>query len=271
MCRCGVWLVISRRSKSIIACAATFAVLALGAPARAAEADRAPDKPAHDAKGAASTHQVRLEAAGGVGWVRGTWDAAAQQLNEARAEASYVGIDAVVLGAQGLYQDGERSFALTAPFPSSTEANRLVEREQRVAFGASFGWDPLRTWAAPREHRAGFLLVAMRLDVDQFMNRVAPIVGFEPGAGVRGYARIAGPVMLRGGGTYQWITNFSGRAADARVVRARPIGTLRFDAGLGVALGRFLMLEGRYAGERIDFMHERTLGHSLLLGVSFDA
>lgn len=262
---------VSARSKSIVASVAVSAVLALARPVAAAEPDRGAEKPAPEAKGVTPTPKVRLEAAGGAGWVRGTWDAATQSLNEARAEASYLGVDAVVLGAQGLYQDGERSFALTAPFPSSDGATRVVERERRVTFGASFGWDPLRTWAAPREHRAGFLVVAMRLDVDQFMNRLAPIVGFEPGAGVRGYARLVGPVTLRGGGTYQWITNFSGRVADARVVRARPIGTLRYDLGVGFALGRFLTFDARYAGERIDFMHERTLGHSLLLGVTFDA
>jgi hypothetical protein len=271
VCRSGVWLVISRRSKWIVACVSACVALGLGAPVAAAEPDRGAEQPAKEAAGAPVTPKVRLEAAGGVGWVRGTWDVASQPLNEARVEASYLGLEGVVLGAQGLYQDGERSFALTAPFPSSGGTTRLVERERRLAFGVSFGWDPLRTWVEPSRHRAGFLLVPMRLDVDQFMNRVSPIVAFEPGAGVRGYVRLAGPVTLRGGGSYQWMTNFSARSADVRVVRARPIGTLRYDAGVGVALTRFLLFDARYAGERIDFMHERTQGHSVLLGVTFDA
>jgi hypothetical protein len=139
-----------------------------------------------------------------------------------------------------------------------------------VAFGATVGWDPLRCWTAPNA-RAGFVLVVMALDVDQFMNRVAPIVGVEPGAGGRARVRIAGPVTLSAGGTYQWIVNFSSRASDARVLRAHPLGSLRYDAKLAIAFTRFATLDARYAGEALNFWHESTLAHSLLLGVSFDA
>jgi len=240
--------------------------LVLGARAAAAQADEAPEK-----KGAAATPapKFRLEAAGGVGWVRGTWDAQAQSLNEARGEASYFGFEGLVLGVHGLYQVGERSFAMTAPLSMQAGANRVFEREQRLVLGTTVGWDPLHSWVVPGQ-RAGLLLIPMVLDVDQFINRVAPVVGFEPGAGARGYVRLVGPVTLKAGGTYQWITNFSSRASDQRVVRARPIGTLRYDAALAVSLARFGTLEARYAGEAINFMHERTLGHSLLFGVSFD-
>ena len=223
-----------------------------------------------DSAGLAAPPSVRLEAAGGVGWVRGASDAQWQPLNEARAEASYLGSPGLVLGVHGLYQAGERSFVLTAPLAGGTGDTRLLESERRVAFGATVGWDPLRCWTAP-DRRAGFVLVVMALDVDQFMNRVAPIVGFEPGAGARGRVRIAGPVTLSAGGTYQWITNFSGRVSDERVIRARPLGTLRYDAKLAVAFTRFATLDARYAGESINFWHESTLAHSFLFGVSFDA
>lgn len=240
---------------------------ALGARAAAAEVDRGLEKKGETAS---SVPTFRLEAAGGVGWVRGTWDTQSQSLNEVRGEASYLGFDALVLGVHGLYQVGERSFAMTAPFSTQAGATRVLEREQRVVLGTTFGWDPLRSWAVPSRRRAGFLLIPMALDVDQFINRVAPVVGFEPGAGARGYVRLVGPVTLKAGGTYQWITNFSSRASDARVVRARPLGTLRYDAALAFTLARFATLEARYAGEAINFMHERTLGHSFLFGVSFD-
>jgi len=240
--------------------------LALGARVAGAEPDRAPEK----TPGApAPAPKLRLEAAAGVGWVRGNSDAAAQTLNEARGEASYLGIEGLVLGVHGLYQVGDRSFALTAPLPTQAGATRVVEREQRLVLGTTVGWDPLHSWAA-QSRRAGLLLVVMALDVDQFMNRVAPVVGFEPGAGARAYARLFGPVTLHAGGSYQWITNFSSRASDERVVRARPLGTLRYDAALALTLVRFATLEARYAGESIDFMHEHTLSHSFLFGVRLD-
>jgi hypothetical protein len=192
-------------------------------------------------------------------------------MSEVRGEVSYVKTEGATFGLHGLYQDGERSYTPTAPAVPALGSLPIVERERRLAIGGSVGWDPLHTWAAPSRHRAGFVLLVMKLDVDQLMNRVAPLVGVEPGAGFRSYVRLTGPVTLSGGGSYQWVTNFSARAATERVARGIPYGTLRYDARLGLALGRQTVLDLRYAGERFEFAHESTVVHSLLFGVSFDA
>ena len=260
-------------SRSLLGTRVIPALLGLGCVLGAGVAFAAPDAgktAAADSAKPAVPPLLRLEAAGGVGWVRGASDLSWQALNEARAEVSYLGSPGLVLGVHGLYQSGERSFVLTAPLAGGSGETRLFESERRVAFGTTVGWDPLRCWVAP-DQRAGFVLVVMALDVDQFMNRVAPIVGFEPGAGARARVRVAGPVTLSAGGTYQWITNFSSRASDLRVIRARPLGTLRYDAKLAVAFTRFATVDARYVGESINFVYESTLAHSLLLGVSFDA
>jgi hypothetical protein len=214
---------------------------------------------------------VRLEAAGGVGWAQRSLDLQWRRMSEARAKISYVKAAGAVLELHGLYQDGERSYTPTSPVLPAWGALPIVERERRLDVGIAVGWDPLHSWAVPSRRRAGLMLVVMALDVDQFMNRVAPLVGFEPGGGVRAYARVAGPLALSAGGTYQWVTNFSGQVATNRVARGRPFGTLRYDVRLGFGVTPRTVLDLRYAGEAFEFEYERLLTHSLLFGASFDA
>jgi hypothetical protein len=213
---------------------------------------------------------ARVDAAGGVGWARDASAAEWRALTEARAELGYFGTRGMVLGLRGLYQASERSYVTTGPVNLSAGGTRVVERERRVDVGAWLGWDPLHTWPDPRNHRAGFTLVVMALDLDQQMNRLAPIVGFEPGGGLKSYVHVAGPLVLRAGGTYQWVTNFSPPASSARVVRGMPLGTLRYDAALGVELFRVATLEARYAGESFTFLHDSTLTHAVLAGIVLD-
>ncbi len=248
--------------------AATVALASTLAPVTGLAAPDA-QEPGSGVVAAAPT--VRLDAAGGVGWANRSAEAKWRRMSEARAEVTYVKSEGALFAVRGLYQDGERSYTPTWPAAPALGALPVVERERRLALGISVGWDPLRTFAVPSRQRAGFMLVVMALDVDQFMNRVAPLVGFEPGAGARAYARLFGPLTLSAGGTYQWVTDFSARAATARVARGRPFGTLRYDARLGFAPNQRSVLELRYAGEAFEFEYERLLTHSLLLGVSFDA
>jgi hypothetical protein len=192
-------------------------------------------------------------------------------MTEARAEVSYVKLEGAVLTLRGLYQDGERSYTPTSPVLPALGALPIVERERRLDVGIAVGWDPLRSWAVPSRRRAGVMLVVMALDLDQFMNRVAPLVGFEPGGGARAYVRLVGPLTLSAGGTYQWVTNFSGQVATDRMARGRPFGTLRYDVRLGLGVTPRTVLDLRYSGEAFEFEHDRILTHSLLFGASFDA
>jgi hypothetical protein len=196
---------------------------------------------------------VRLDAAGGVGWATRSVDSTWRRMSEARAEVSYLKSEGASFALRGLYQDGERSYTPTLPAVPALGPLPVVDRERRLAVGLSVGWDPLRTFAVPSRRRAGFMLVVLALDVDQFMNRVAPLVGFEPGAGARAYVRLLGPLTLSAGGTYQWVTNFSTHAATVRLARGRPFGTVRYDARLGFAPSQRSVLDLRYAGEAFEF------------------
>jgi hypothetical protein len=250
---------------------ATGAVTAALGVALASTAAAAPDEVGPAPRDTDSVPTVRLDAAGGVGWAHRSSDLQWRRMTEARAEVGYVKTQGAVLTLHGLYQDGERSYTPTSPVLPALGALPIVERERRWDVGIAVGWDPLHSWAVPSRRRAGIMLVVMALDLDQFMNRLAPLVGFEPGGGVRGYVRVAGPFTLSAGGTYQWVTNFSGQVATDRVARGRPFGTLRYDARLGFGLTPRTVLDLRYAGEAFEFEHERLLIHSLLLGAAFDA
>jgi hypothetical protein len=256
------------RWKNLRALAASLAAALSFAPA---PAHAAPDTgTAPDAPPSKAMPVARLDAAGGVGWARDASDVQWRAITEARAELCYLGTPGMVLGLRGLYQASERSYATTGPVNLSAGGTRVVERERRVDVGAWLGWDPLHTWPDPSSHRAGFTLLVMAVDFDQQMNRLAPIVGLEPGAGLRSYVRVAGPLILRAGGTYQWVTNFSPPASSERVVRGGPLGTLRYDASLGVALWRMATLEARYDGESFAFLHDNTLTHAVLFGMTWD-
>jgi hypothetical protein len=213
---------------------------------------------------------ARFEAAGGVGWAHDDAEVGWRRFNQARGEVSYLDTPGLVLGLHGLYEDAERSFVATAPVDLSAGTTRVVARERRVDVGLSVGWDPMKCWPDPRQRRAGVMLEVMKLDLDQFMNRFAPLIGFEPGAGLRGYVRMVGPLTASAGGSYQWVTNFSDDAVTLRAVRGRPLGALRYDVKLALRLVRFGTLDARYAGESFEYMHDRTRTHALLLGATLD-
>src|ERR1051325_515059 len=110
---------------------------------------------------------ARFDAAGGVGWAHDDAEVGWRRLNQARGEVSYLDTPGLVLGLHGLYEDGERSFMATAPVDLSAGTTRVVARERRVDVGLSVGWDPMKRWPDQSQRRAGVMLEAMKLDLDQ--------------------------------------------------------------------------------------------------------
>jgi len=251
---------------SLIACLASGIALLSAAPAGAS-----PDQgPAPKSTSASAYPSVHLGASAGVGWARERPEAPWRQVSDVRAEATSLGTPGLVLGLHGLYQSYSRSYATPMASASAAQATPARYEERRLDVGAFVGWDPLHSWADQRARRAGFVMLVTALDLEQYDNELAPLLGLEPGGGVRAFVRVVGPLTLRAGGACQWVMNLSPHASTARLTRGRPRGTLRYDAQAVMALTRFAAVDLGYAGESFAFEFESTQTHSLLLGVSLD-
>jgi hypothetical protein len=256
----------SRVALRILGCACVVPAVLLGQAGTAlAAADQGPARPEPPA---AAAHPLSLDltASGGLGFARERPELPWRRVPDARASAAYLGTPGFVFELHALYQSYYRSYRTPGLLGSGLPETSPEYKETRIDLGGFIGWDPLHTWQDRRSARAGFVVIVGELDLDQFANPIAPIVGFEPGGGARAYVRLLGPLELRGGGVCQWVTNLSPHASTVRFARGRPVGTWRYDLKAVLGLFRGGDLEAGYTGESFAFEFESTQAHSFVIG-----